>query len=50
MHDTPSKAYFDREQRAFSWLYPLARPRDLAIEILKDDKKLDRRKNRYRHE
>jgi murein L,D-transpeptidase YcbB/YkuD len=39
MHDTPSKSLFDREQRAFSHgCIRLARPRDLAIEILKDDK------------
>jgi murein L,D-transpeptidase YcbB/YkuD len=39
MHDTPSKSLFDREQRPLVMVVSrLARPRDLAIEILKDDK------------
>lgn len=39
MHDTPSKNLFDEEQRAFSHgCIRLARPRDLAISILDDDK------------
>jgi murein L,D-transpeptidase YcbB/YkuD len=39
MHDTPSKSLFNEEQRAFSHgCIRLARPRDLAIEVLKDDK------------
>jgi murein L,D-transpeptidase YcbB/YkuD len=39
MHDTPSKNLFNEEQRAFSHgCIRVARPRNLAIEILKDDK------------
>jgi murein L,D-transpeptidase YcbB/YkuD len=39
MHDTPSKSLFEKEERAFSHgCIRLARPRDLAIEVLKDDK------------
>jgi murein L,D-transpeptidase YcbB/YkuD len=39
MHDTPSKSLFEKEERAFSHgCIRVARPRDLAIEVLKDDK------------
>lgn len=39
MHDTPSKSLFDKEQRAFSHgCIRIARPRDLAIEVLRGDK------------
>jgi murein L,D-transpeptidase YcbB/YkuD len=39
MHDTPSKSLFDKEQRAFSHgCIRVARPRDLAIEVLRGDK------------
>jgi murein L,D-transpeptidase YcbB/YkuD len=39
MHDTPSKSLFKEEQRAFSHgCVRVARARDLAIAILKDDK------------
>jgi murein L,D-transpeptidase YcbB/YkuD len=39
MHDTPSKSLFNEEQRAFSHgCIRVARPRDLAIEVLKNDK------------
>jgi murein L,D-transpeptidase YcbB/YkuD len=38
MHDTPSKTLFDKEQRAFSHgCIRVARPRDLAIEVLEGD-------------
>jgi len=38
MHDTPSKSLFNRDTRSFSHgCIRLARPRDLAIMILKDD-------------
>ncbi len=38
MHDTPAKSLFEREKRAFSHgCIRVGRPRDLAIEILKDD-------------
>jgi L,D-transpeptidase YcbB len=38
MHDTPSKSLFERENRAFSHgCIRVARPRDLAITLLKDD-------------
>jgi murein L,D-transpeptidase YcbB/YkuD len=47
MHDTPSKAYLI-EKKAFSHgCIRLARPRDLAIEILKDDKNWTAEKDRY---
>lgn len=38
MHDTPSKSLFEQDQRAFSHgCIRVARPRDLAILVLKDD-------------
>jgi L,D-transpeptidase YcbB len=38
LHDTPSKNLFERESRAFSHgCIRVAKPRDLALEILKDD-------------
>lgn len=38
LHDTPSKELFNREKRAFSHgCIRVAKPRELAIEILKDD-------------
>ncbi len=38
LHDTPSKSLFQRESRAFSHgCIRVGKPRDLAIEILKDD-------------
>lgn len=38
LHDTPSKSLFERETRAFSHgCIRLAKPKELAIEILKDD-------------
>jgi murein L,D-transpeptidase YcbB/YkuD len=38
LHDTPSKNLFERESRAFSHgCIRVGRPRDLALEILKDD-------------
>lgn len=38
LHDTPSKSLFERETRAFSHgCIRVANPKDLAIEILKDD-------------
>jgi murein L,D-transpeptidase YcbB/YkuD len=38
MHDTPSKSLFAREKRAFSHgCIRVAKPRDLAVEILRDD-------------
>jgi murein L,D-transpeptidase YcbB/YkuD len=38
LHDTPSKSLFDRESRAFSHgCIRVGKPRDLALEILKDD-------------
>jgi len=38
LHDTPSKSLFTRESRAFSHgCIRVAKPRDLAISILKDD-------------
>ncbi len=38
MHDTPAKSLFARESRAFSHgCIRVAKPRDLAIDILKDD-------------
>ncbi|TDD94549.1 L,D-transpeptidase family protein [Flavobacterium cellulosilyticum] len=40
MHDTPSKTLFNRDSRSFSHgCIRVARPRDLAIMILKDDPK-----------
>lgn len=40
LHDTPSKSLFDRENRAFSHgCIRVAKPKELAIEILKDDPK-----------
>jgi len=39
LHDTPSKNLFEREIRAFSHgCIRVGKPRDLALEILKDDK------------
>ncbi|WP_281232275.1 L,D-transpeptidase family protein [Flavobacterium gelatinilyticum] len=39
LHDTPSKSLFERESRAFSHgCVRVAKPRELAIELLKDDK------------
>jgi murein L,D-transpeptidase YcbB/YkuD len=39
MHDTPSKAYLiENKGPLVMVVFRLARPRDLAIEILKDDK------------
>ena len=38
LHDTPSKSLFERESRAFSHgCIRVGRPRDLALEILKND-------------
>ena len=38
MHDTPAKSLFEKESRAFSHgCIRVGKPRDLAIEILKDD-------------
>jgi L,D-transpeptidase YcbB len=38
MHDTPSKSLFEKESRAFSHgCIRVGKPRDFAIEILKDD-------------
>jgi murein L,D-transpeptidase YcbB/YkuD len=38
LHDTPSKNLFERENRAFSHgCIRVAKPKELAIEILKDD-------------
>ncbi|MCX6303766.1 MAG: L,D-transpeptidase family protein [Bacteroidetes bacterium] len=38
MHDTPAKSLFSNERRAFSHgCIRLAKPRDMAVEILKDD-------------
>lgn len=40
LHDTPSKSLFERESRAFSHgCVRVAKPRELAIELLKDDPK-----------
>jgi murein L,D-transpeptidase YcbB/YkuD len=40
LHDTPSKSLFDRESRAFSHgCIRVAKPKELAFEILKNDKK-----------
>lgn len=40
LHDTPSKSLFERESRAFSHgCVRVAKPRELAIEILKEDPK-----------
>ncbi|MEL1242300.1 L,D-transpeptidase family protein [Flavobacterium flavipallidum] len=40
LHDTPSKSLFERETRAFSHgCIRVAKPKELAIEILKDDPK-----------
>lgn len=40
LHDTPSKSLFEREERAFSHgCIRVDKPKDLAIEILKDDPK-----------
>lgn len=40
LHDTPSKSLFERENRAFSHgCVRVGKPRDLAIELLKDDPK-----------
>lgn len=40
LHDTPSKSLFEREKRAFSHgCVRVGKPRDLAIELLKDDPK-----------
>ncbi len=40
LHDTPSKSLFERETRAFSHgCIRVANPKELAIEILKDDPK-----------
>jgi murein L,D-transpeptidase YcbB/YkuD len=39
LHDTPSKNLFNEEKRAFSHgCIRVAKPKELAIEILKDDK------------
>jgi hypothetical protein len=47
MHDTPSKAYLI-ENKGPLVMVVSGYPRDLAIEILKDDKTGPQ--NRYRHE
>lgn len=40
LHDTPSKSLFERENRAFSHgCVRVAKPRDFAIQLLKDDPK-----------
>ena len=40
LHDTPAKSLFERESRAFSHgCVRVAKPRELAIELLKDDPK-----------
>lgn len=40
LHDTPSKSLFERESRAFSHgCVRVAKPRELAIELLKEDPK-----------
>lgn len=40
LHDTPSKSLFEKENRAFSHgCIRVAKPKELAIEILKDDPK-----------
>jgi hypothetical protein len=49
MHDTPSKAYLIENKGPLVMVVSVSRPRDLAIEILKDDK-TGPQKNRYRHE